>query len=439
VKKIVYQKKIPVIRSVDVLVCGGGFAGIAAAVAAARRGTNVMLIEHYGFLGGMATAAGISEFWASPVGVNSIFEEIREDLRKLHGLSTDKHFYDGEKMKFVLQEIVMRSNAKLRLHTRAIDAIREQDFVKAVIIHGKSSIEAVEAKIIIDATGDGDVACFAKAEFKKGRPEDGVQLPMGYPFIMWDTHKRVEPVLPKECEKYESDEDLPFGKWHDIGGGKIYCHMGKIIHHDSTDSDSLTEAEVLVRKQLMSCVYYVQTHGCPTFALAASPSQIGVREGRRIIGDYILTEEDIIRGRKFKDAVAAGTSQIDFHDPDRLGVGGKTRSDIVPPYHIPYRCLLVKDIDNMLTAGKCISGDQIAQSSYRMIPTSAATGQAAGTASAICVEQNIGLRGINTVLLKTTLKKDGIEFDNLVPFYEKGRPDLIIPDQLKDRNSSPKQ
>jgi len=199
--------------------------------------------------------------------------------------------------------------------------------------------------------------------------------------------------------------------------------MGKIIHHDSTDSDSLTEAEVLARRQLMSCVYYVQTHDCPTYTLAASPTQVGVREGRRIIGDYILTEEDITRGRKFKDAVAVGTSQIDFHDLDRLGVVG--RREKVPPYHIPYRSLLVKGVNNMLTAGKCISGDQVAQSSYRMIPTCAATGQAAGTAAAICVEQNIGLRKIDTALLKATLEKNGIEFDNLVPFYQKGGSDLM--------------
>lgn len=416
-KKITYQKEIPVIRSVDVLVCGGGFAGIAAAVAAARKGADVMLIEHYGFLGGMATAAGISEFWASPIGVNSIFEEIREELRKLHGVTANKHFYDGEKVKFVLQEMVIRSSVKLRLHTRAIDAIREQDFVKAVIIHGKSGIEAVEAKIIIDATGDGDVAFLAGAPFQKGRSTDQTQLAMGYIFTMWDTHKRVEPVLPKECEKYENDKDLPSGKWIKIGEGKVYCHMGKIVHHDSTDSDSLTEAEILARRQMMSNAYYVQTRGGSTYTLVTSPVQVGVREGRRIVGEYILTEKDISGGRKFKDAVATGTSNIDFHDPDRIHVKGKGRIESVPPYHIPYRCLLVKDIDNMLTAGKCISGDQVAQSSYRMIPTCAAMGQAAGTAAALCIKQDISLREIDTIFLKTTLEKDGIEFDNIAPFY----------------------
>ncbi len=430
--KITYQKDITLIGSVDVLVCGGGFAGVTAAVAAAKRSADVILVEHYGFLGGTATAAGVSGFFAIPTGVGNVFQEIREELKKLGGLGEDGLTYDTEKVKFVLQEIVMRNNIKLRLHTRVIDTIRKQD-VNPVILHGRSGMEAVEAKIIIDATGDGDVAFLAGAQFQKGRPTDQTQLPMGYPFIMWDTHEKVEPVLPEECEKYESDEDLPFGKWYKIGESRIFCHMGKIIHHDSTDSDSLTEAEVLARRQLMSCVYYVQTHGCPTYTLAASPTQIGVREGRRIIGDYILTEEDITRGRKFKDAVAAGTSQIDFHDLDRLGFAG--RREKVSPYHIPYRSLLVKGVNNMLTAGKCISGDQIAQSSYRMIPTCAATGQAAGTASAICVEQNIGLREIDTALLKATLEKDGIEFDNLVPFYQSS-PDLIIPDQLKNRNSS---
>jgi len=418
--KISYQKDIPVMGSFDVMVCGGGFAGVAAAVAAARKGANVMFIEHYGFLGGMATAAGIGEFWASPIGENSIFEEIRERLGKLYGITANKHSYDGEKVKFVLQEMIAEnSNIKLRLHTRAIDVIRNNNLVKAIIIHGKSGIEAVEAKIIVDTTGDGDVAFLAGASFQKGRPTDQVQLAMGYIFTMWDTHEKVKPVLPEGCKKYKDDEPLPFGKWHKSKGGRVYCHMGKIIHHDSTDSDSLTEAEILARRQMMSLVYYVQTHGGSTYTLATSPVQVGVREGRRIVGEYILTEKDITTGRKFEDAVAVGTSNIDFHDPDIIGGRGEGRIESVPPYHIPYRCLLVKDLDNMLTAGKCISGDQVAQSSYRMIPTCAAMGQAAGTVAALCVKQNISLREIDTTFLRTTLEKDGIELDlnKILPWH----------------------
>ena len=167
----------------------------------------------------------------------------------------------------------------------------------------------------------------------------------------------------------------------------------------------------------MSIVHYMQKRGHPTHKLVSVAPQIGVREGRRIIGDYVLTEEDIVQGRKFPDVIAVGTSQIDFHDIDEHGDKG-SRREAVPPYQIPYRCILVKGIENMLTAGRCISSDQVAQSAYRMIPTCATLGQAAGTAAALAVRSKVKLREIGVEVLQGILAEDGVKFDGVPAFLK---------------------
>jgi len=266
----------------------------------------------------------------------------------------------------------------------------------------------------------------AGAEFKKGRESDGRVLQMSLTFKMWNTRKKVKPVLPEGCPEYRSREDLPsFFGVEKVEGGKLYCNMTKVLGLDPTKTEDLTKAEILARKQVMSCVYYLQTHGYPTYQLASIATQIGIREGRRITGDYILTEEDIVNGSEFPDVIAVGTSQIDFHDIDNYGDRG-SRREKVPSYQIPYRCILVKGIENMLTAGKCISGDQVAQSSYRMIPTCAALGQAAGTAAALAIKHRAEPRDLDIKTLQEILREDGIRFRGVPPFYQKGVPEASV-------------
>jgi hypothetical protein len=413
-----YEREFRLSGSYDVVVAGGGFAGVAAAVASARNGAKTLLIEHYGFLGGMATAGLVRGFWATLDGVGNILEEIISDLRKLDALRIPEGYteeylryhppglgFDEEYLKVVLQDLVLRNEVELWLHSRVIDVIKRENKVEYLVVHSKSGIEAVKPEVVIDATGDGDVAALAGAEFKKGRESDSRQLAMSLHFKMCDTGKRVKPILPEGYEEYRSYEDLPFSPEL----------RPKVIGLDPTNRDDLTKAEILARKQAILIVHYIQTRLHPTYRLVATATQIGIREGRRIIGDYVLTEEDIKAGRKFPDVIALGTSQIDFHDIDRDGDWG-SRREAVPPYQIPYRCLLVKGIENMLTAGRCISGDQVAQSSYRMIPTCAATGQAAGTAAALAVKHQVNLRSINIKELQGILQKNGIKFEGVPPF-----------------------
>jgi len=415
-----YNRRLRFSASYDVIVAGGGFAGVPAAVASARKGAKTLLIEHYGFLGGTSTAGLVRGFWATIDGVGNIFAEILEDLRKLDALfgweelEYDEEYlkyhppglrFDEEYLKYVLQDLVIRNGVELRLHSRVIDVIMDGDKVQYLVVHGKSGTEALGVEVVIDATGDGDVAALAGAEFKKGRESDGRQLAMSLHFKTMDTKENVRPVLPKGCAEYKSYDDLPFSPEL----------RPKVIGLDPTETEDLTKAEILARKQVMSIVHYIQTRVHPTYKLVSTATQIGVREGRRIIGDYVLTEEDVFMGREFPDVIAVGTSQIDFHDIDNYGDRG-SRREKVPSYQIPYRCLLVKGIRNMLTAGKCISGDQVAQSSYRMIPTCAALGQAAGTAAALAVEHKVGLRDLDIEKLQDILRKEGMKFSGVPPF-----------------------
>jgi len=434
-----YNRMLKVSGSYDVIVVGGGLAGVPAAIASARKGAKTLLIEHYGFLGGTATAGGVCGFWATIEGLGNIFAEIMENLKRLNALGAwrgeEEEYlkynppglrFDDESLKYILQDLVTRNGVHLRLHSRVVDVVRTGDRVEYLVVHGKSGMEALKAAIIVDATGDGDVAALAGAGFKKGRESDGRVLQMTLTFKMWNTGKKVKPVLPEGCPRYESREDLPsfFGAAR-IDEEKIYCNMTRAIGLDPTDTEDLTKAEILTRKQVMACVYYLQTHGYPTYKLASVATQIGVREGRRIIGDYILTEEDVVYGTEFPDVIAVGTSQIDFHNIDSYGPHGD-RLEKVPSYQIPYRTILVKGIENMLTAGKCISGDQVAQSSYRMIPTCAALGQAAGTAAAIATEQRVKVREIDIKMLQEILIEDGMKFTGVPAFYQKDIPEATV-------------
>jgi len=434
-----YNRKLRVSGSYDVTVAGGGFAGVSAAIASARRGAKTLLIEHYGFLGGTATAGGVCGFWATIEGLGDIFDDVLEELEKLNAVGEwrggqGKEFlkynppglrFEEEYLKYILQDLVLKNGVELRLHSRVVDVIKNGDRVEHVVVHGKSGVEAMKAEIVVDATGDGDVAALAGAEFKKGRESDGRVLQMSLTFKMWNTGEKVRPILPDGCPEYKSRREMPsFGEGR-IGDERLYCNMTRAIGLDPTDTKELTKAEIQVRKQVMSIVHYLQTHGYPTYKLASTATQIGVREGRRITGDYILTEEDIVLGREFPDVIAVGTSQIDFHNIDSYGPGG-SRLEKVPSYQIPYRCILVKGIENMLTAGKCISGDQVAQSSYRMIPTCGMMGQAAGTAAALAVKQKAELREINIKTLQEILRNDGMKFSGVPPFYQKDIPEATV-------------
>jgi hypothetical protein len=407
-KRIRQTKEIPIVKSSDIIVAGGGPAGVAAAIAAARQGANTILLEKHGFLGGMGTAALVNPFMSYFSGrtqlVKGIFQEVIERLENAGAFGGVGHSwsFDPEVYKFVLNELCLEAGVHLQFHTFVVDAITENGKITGLITESKSGRQIMEANIYIDCTGDGDLAARAGAEYQIGRETDGACQPMSIMFKMGGVKNRR-----KAWEYPVNDKRLPQGRvlfFKMPREGEVMVNMTRIVNVDGTNVEDLTRAEIEGRKQVMEIVEYMKENveGFEDAYLIMTGPQIGVRESRRIMGEYVLTADDVLQCRKFEDAIAHCSYMIDIHNP----TGAGTEKVILPKgqwYDIPYRCLLPKGFDNLLVAGRCISSTHEAHSSLRIQPTCYALGQAAGTAGAIAVKANISPKQVNISELQEKL------------------------------------
>lgn len=396
----------------DLCVAGGGTAGTAAAIAAARRGHRVILLEEGNCLGGISTAGGVNEWFAATAGVGDIFARIRDELDR--GAMIRDRFFSGELLKIAWQAEAERAGVTIQFHASLCDARTSAQRIHSVSWASCGTLYETNARFFIDATGEGDLAAAAGAPFMLGDPEFGRTLHMSLTFSLVDTGSPVTPYLPEGWPPIQTDHELPgLRALAPLPDGRIYGNMTKVMGHDPTDPASLSKAECEARRQLTRVVHYLQRTRFPNHALSGSGATIGIREGRRIEGDHILRGEEILAapdGLTFDDGIAVATSQIDFHSLTKPGNDGWRQR--VAPYSIPYRCILVKGLENLLTAGKCISGDQVAHSTYRMTPTCCMLGQAAGTAAALAIEQDLAdLRGVDLQQLRGELSARGLELD----------------------------
>ncbi len=248
----------------------------------------------------------------------------------------------------------------------------------------------------------------------QGDPQEGLMLHMTLTAWMYDTGKHQKPYLPEGIAPIKSKNELPgLGAGWMIDDRRVYMNATKIMRHDSTNPFSLSEAEQLARVQIAQIVHYLQRTEYPTYALGGTGSRIGIREGRRIVGDTVLTQDQVINRStplQFDDGVTVATAQIDFHSLTKAGDSGWRQE--LQPYNIPLRCLVARDFSNLLMAGKCISVDQVVHSSCRMTPTCCAMGQAAGTAAALALEgDHLDIRKVPLPELRKTLSDDGMELD----------------------------
>jgi len=404
----------------DVLIVGGGTAGVATAVAAGRNGADTLLIERYGFLGGTMTAGLINPFMTFHTGkeqiIQGVFQEIIDRLKGMNGYDEGTKAFDVEVMKIVADQMVREAGVKLMLHTCVIDAVVHENTIRGVEIHNKSGRQAVLGKVIVDATGDGDVAAMAGAPYEKGRKEDGLTQPMTLNFRMGGVD--IEKMPPRqeinrlfEEAKAKGEVTIPRENvlWFPTTRkGEIHFNTTRVVKVDGTKAEDLTYAEVEARRQMVELVNFLKRRvsGFENAHLLMSGSQIGVRETRRIIGEYVMTEEDILEARKFTDAIARGSYPIDIHSPTGEGTVIK-RPPPGASYDIPYRCLVPKNIDNLLVAGRCVSSTHEAQAAIRVIPIVVAMGQAAGTAAALAARLNVPPRRLDVSLLQKTLREQG--------------------------------
>jgi len=396
--EITYTRKVPVRYEADVAVIGGGIAGVSAACAAAQSGAKVVLVERFAVTGGDLTTGGVANFCGQLHGQGEVFDQILTDLKSFHAIGSTRPVFHYEILAIVLQEMLLKRGIKLLLHTRFVDAIERDGRIQECIVCGKSGLGALRAKQVIDCTGEGDVARMAGYATMKGRPADGLQLPMSMMFFVRHVDPTdARPHLPDGWfEPVRRRDDLPMTSiWPD--GPRSNALKIKIPMFDATDTESLTAAEIWARRRMMEVLdYYQRVEKKPWLLDHCSPI-IGIREGCRITGDYVLTVDDLRAGRNFDDAVARGTFYLDGHKPDddkRTYILKKSEMQ-VPPYQIPLRSLIARDGRNLMMAGRCFSADQLALSSARVSTTGSMMGQAAGIAAGLCVEKKCDPRDLD--------------------------------------------
>ncbi len=409
-----WSRNIPVCYEADVAVMGGGIAGVSAACAAAKSGAKVILVERFAVTGGVLTTGGVANFCGQMSGQGEVFDTIIKDLKKFNalGYKGKNSVFHYEIFALVLQEMLLRRRVKLLLHTRFAGVNLKGSRITECIIAGKSGLEAIRAKQFIDCSGEGDVARFAGFEVIKGRQKDSLQLPMSLMYFVRHVNKEDAFVqLPEGWfNPIRKTDDLPMTSiWPD--GPRANAIKIKIPMFDATDTESLTAAEIRARRRMMEVLYYHQAVEKRPWLLDHCSPTIGIREGCRIVGDYILKVSDLRAGRAFEDGIARGTFYLDGHKPDddkRTYILPKDQLK-VPPYQIPLRCLLARDGINLMMAGRCFSADQLALSSARVSTTGSMMGQAAGIAAAMCAKKNCHPRDLDCREVRRIIRQRGGE------------------------------
>ena len=412
--EVTWSRRVPVRYEADVAVVGGGIAGVSAACAAARSGARVVLVERFAVTGGNMTTGGVANFCGDVRGQGEVFDEMLRDLTAWGAIRLPKTVFDHEILAIVLQEMLLRRKVRLLLHTRFVDVLVKGGRIGECIVCGKSGPEALRAKVFIDCTGEGEVAHAAGFATMKGRPSDGLQLPMSMmTFVRHVAKKQAGPQLPDGWfEPCKTKQDLPMTSPWPNGPGSTALKI-KIPMFDSTDTEGLTAAEVRARRRMMEVLdYFQRVEGKPWRLDHCSP-RIGIREGRRIVGDTVLKVDDLRAGRTFDDAVARGSFYLDGHKPDddkRTYILSKAEMQ-VPPYQIPFRSLVAKDGRNLLMAGRCFSADQLALSSARVSTTCSMMGQAAGIAAAMAAERTCDVRKLDYADIRRLVVERGARLD----------------------------
>jgi hypothetical protein len=442
--------------SYDVLVIGGGNAGCAAALAAARRGARTLLVERYGFLGGTATAAMVGPWMTFHSGTERIVGGIAQEIveRLIERGASPGHIsessdyvptitpFDPEIHKALLFEMMREAKVDLLLHAWFLGTYLEDDRVTGVSVATVGGGRSFRGRVVVDATADANVAASAGVPTQKGDARGRVQ-PASLMFRLshvdltktalyvrmhadqmrtsLKAHERTAPSLTAVAGLYDLWERARADGLVDIPRelvsffispypDEVTVNMTRVTNIDPLDPDDLTRAEVESRLQVMQLLRFFRERvpGFEKARIAATGTQIGIRESRRIEGRYTLTADDVLQARTFPDAVARSAYPIDIHNPG----GSGTMTHRPPPgasYEIPYRCLIPINRQQLLVAGRCISTTHEALASTRLTPTVMTLGQAAGTAAALANDSGQLVGAIDAEALRARLVADGVD------------------------------
>lgn len=453
----------------DVIVAGGGPSGFIATIAAARNGARTLVIEKYGFFGGMPTSAALGPISPFYFGDEQVIKGIpHEFVRRMvdeggstghirctnpHGSGSYLGFYDREAYKWTALSMILEAGAQPLFHSFVSAVERDGDRIVAVQVTNKSGVTRYPCSVVVDATGDGDVAALAGAEHVLGRPQDHGVQPSTLMFDMAGVDvDRVKQYMDENLDDFEwASEMVPVHPYSDslpqkhfvgqgfmalvregLESGELHlgrdsilflttCHPG-VLHFnstriqgvDGTSAESLTEGEIEGRRQVMSLSKFLVKHvpGFEKAQLIATGTQIGIRESRHVVGEYVLTADDVMSGSRKDDVVARGYFPVDIHNLDgKEGYGDGTQggvwADLQDSYDIPYRALVPKKIDGLVIAGRAISASHEAHGSFRTQGGVMAIGQAAGTAAALAATGGMAPRDLDVPLLQSALERDG--------------------------------
>lgn len=412
----------------DVVVVGGGPAGIAAALSAAEQGADTLIIERAGTVGGNLTLGHVAPLMGDYC-ENTMADEINRLLKP--GMAPNL-VHDFEYAKAVLAKLLADRGVNVKLNSAVSAAVTENGRIKAVVFGTQNGLASVSGKVFVDATGDGVLSHLVGEKIMIGR-EDGRCQPLSVMFTICGIEKGKQII----CKHEEMDTPLPCG----IGYLELCrraCRSGELPEtvnivrlydsvyedeqmvnatqangYDSLDTDSYTAAQVDLRSQVYKVVDFLRNNidGYKNIRVKDSSDIVGVRESRRVLGRYLLTAEDLIAGKRFGDVVVHDACfPIDIHNPSGAG---QSESEGLPqqakPYDIPYRSLVPTVSTNLLLAGRCISGTHRAHASYRVMNICLNVGQAAGIAAAICAAEGISPSELAPERVQSVLEKKGID------------------------------
>lgn len=396
----------------EVIIAGSGPAGIAAAINAGRSGVKTLLIESQGRPGGIATA-GYMSWWTGTVGNKTYWEILRRHNEKC-GKNSRAVEIDPDLLTITYIEMLEEANVDCLLYTDVFDVIMEENCVKGVVCCNKNGLTAYTAKVVIDATGDGDVAYKSGAAYVKGRESDGKMQPATLMFKVGgvDMERAVFPgsfetLVPTDKGELQAlaKEILPYPAGHVLLyrstiDGIVTCNMTNAIDIDGTKAEDLTKAEFTCRKQMLPIVNFLREYvpGYESCYIIGSASLIGIRETRHFKGVQTLTRQDILEAKQFEDFVVYDAHfDFDVHNITGAGLdetGCQKHFRQKNGYTIPYGCLVPEKIDGLLLSGRNISGTHMAHSSFRAMPICAGIGEACGVAAALAVKNNKEVREI---------------------------------------------
>lgn len=420
----------------DIVVVGGGMAGVMAALAAKSESDRVLIIEPSNVLGGQGTVGGVAGFCGDSERVNGLFASLIERLSQ-HGFisdydpTADRREYDLEWCAYFLQEIVLEKQIDVLLHSRVIEAEAQDGCVKRLTISTAGDVITCDCGYIVDATGQCRVATLSG--FPVIHEGANKQLPMSLYFTLWDTGKPVTPFLPPGLAAWESEDEIPMTSLHVFPSGKVEVKM-KVVGFDAADGFSRSQAEIHARRNMMRLIYFLQTKGyggvtLDRHVLASVSRSIGIREEKRIVGEHMLTEKEVKSGAVFRDAVAVGTYHFDYHWPDKMERAGTGITTMVEPYHIPLSCMIPRGAKNLLVTGRSACGDQMALSSFRVMATVAQMGFAAGHAARLCVESECDFKSVDIAVLQSRITDGGQSLD-LSDYGDYLRHSLVIHERI---------